>query len=104
MIKEVDMSLTEIGEITLCDQTFKLGKNGKVVLVVEKVDAWGKLYGEEVDLWEWLSGSDDDGVSLSSVLLPRVQAILDELGDKIQRLRQQRDSKLKIGQQETQTS
>lgn len=101
------MSLTEIGEITLCDQTFKLGKNGKVVLVIEKTDAWGKLYGEEVDLWEWLSGPDssgDDSASLSSVLLPRVQAILDELGDKIQRLRQQRDSKLKIGQSESQSS
>lgn len=76
------MALTEIGTLDLCGEKVKLGKNGNVRLVREKIDAWGNKYGIEVDLWEWLisavPGSDLDGEAV--VIQVRAQALLDELG------------------------
>lgn len=85
--------LTEIAEIDLLGEKYKLGKNGKVSLVRESLDAWGKVRGDEVTLAAWLG---------SSGMLPeqeeKVQALLDQLGDALSRLRQSRDSKLGVGQ------
>lgn len=87
------MTLTEISEVDLLGQRYKLGKNGKVSLVIESPDCWGKIRGEVITLNHWLG---------SSALLPeqeeKVQALLDQLGDALSRLRQSRDSKLGVGQ------
>ncbi len=89
------MPLTEIAEIDLLGEKFKLGKNGKVSLVKESPDAWGKIRGDAITLAHWLG---------SSGMLPeqedKVQALLDLLGDALFRLRQRRDNKLGIGQEE----
>lgn len=76
------MSLTEIGSLDLCGEKVKLGKNGNVRLVREKIDAWGNKYGIEVDLWEWLTSPLPDKSELDneSVIQARAQALLDELG------------------------
>lgn len=84
------MALTEIASIELLGEKFKLGKNGKVCLVEERVDAWGNSYGSEVDLKNWLEGVGFLGS----------QALLDALGEAHQRLRQSRDSKLGVGKSE----
>jgi hypothetical protein len=87
-------TLTEIAEIELLGTKYKLGKNGKVSLVSESLDCWGKIRGQEITLSNWLG---------SSGMLPeqeeKVQALLDQLGDALSRLRQSRDSKLlSVGQ------
>lgn len=85
--------LTEIAEVELLGTKYKLGKNGNVRLVRESPDCWGKIRGEEVTLSNWLG---------SSGMLPeqeeKIQALLDQLGDALSRLRQSRDSKLGVGQ------
>lgn len=87
--------LTEIAEIDLLGEKYKLGKNGNVTLVKESLDAWGKVRGDAITLAHWLG---------SSGMIPeqeeKVQALLDQLGDALARLRQSRDSKLGIGKEE----
>lgn len=85
--------LTEIAEIDLLGEKYKLGKNGKVSLVRESLDAWGKIRGDEVTLTHWLGAS-----ALTEDQERKVQALLDQLGDALSRLRQSRDSKLGVGQ------
>lgn len=88
-------TLTEIAEVDLLGEKYKLGKNGKVSLVRESLDCWGKIRGEEITIANWLG---------SSGMLPeqeqKVQALLDQLGDALSRLRQSRDSKLGMGKEE----
>lgn len=85
--------LTEIAEIELIGTKYKLGKNGKVSLVRESLDVWGKIRGEEVTLTHWLGAS-----ALTPNQEEKIQALLDQLGDALSRLRQSRDSKLGVGQ------
>jgi hypothetical protein len=85
--------LTEISEIDLLGEKFKLGKNGKVCLVKESLDCWGKVRGEIVSLNTWLGLS-----ALPEQTETKIQALLDQLGDALSRLRQSRDSKLGVGQ------
>ncbi len=87
--------LTEIGEIDLLGEKYKLGKNGKVSLVRESLDCWGKIRGVEITLAHWLGAG-----ALTEDQDKKVQALLDQLGDALFRLRQRRDSKLGIGQEE----
>lgn len=89
------MPLTEIGKIELLGETFKLGKNGKVSLVRETEDAWGKTRGEVVPLEVWLRGDLDQFPHRE--IIDRVQALLDELGARTAFLQQQRDSVLGKG-------
>lgn len=87
------MTLTEIAEIELLGSKYKLGKNGKVCLVQESPDCWGKIRGEVITLTHWLGAS-----ALTEEQEKKVQALLDQLGDALSRLRQSRDSKLGVGQ------
>lgn len=87
--------LTEIAEIDLLGEKFKLGKNAKVTLVKESLDAWGKVRGDTVTLAHWLGAS-----ALTADQEQKVQALLDQLGDALSRLRQSRDSKLGVGNKE----
>jgi hypothetical protein len=73
--KEPTKPLVEIGELELCGEKIKLGKNGHVRLVRESVDAWGNKYGVELDLYNWLTNGGEE-----LMILPRAQALLDELG------------------------
>lgn len=86
--------LTEIAEIELLGVKYKLGKNGNVRLVTEAPDCWGKIRGEEVTLAHWIGAS-----ALTPEQESKIQALLDQLGDALSRLRQSRDSKLGVGQQ-----
>lgn len=88
-------TLTEIGEIELLGTKYKLGKNGNVRLVQESPDCWGKIRGEEITLTHWLGAS-----ALTPNQEEKVQALLDQLGDALSRLRQSRDSKLGVGKEE----
>lgn len=86
--------LTEIAEIELLGVKYKLGKNGNVRLVTEGPDCWGKIRGDEISLAQWLGVS-----ALNPGLEEKIQALLDQLGDALSRLRQSRDSKLGVGSQ-----
>lgn len=87
-------TLTEIAEVDLLGEKYKLGKNGKVSLVKESPDCWGKIRGEEVTLASWLEGE------MHPEQEKKIQALLDQLGDALSRLRQSRDSKLGMGKEE----
>lgn len=97
------MPLTEIGEVELCGEKFKLGKNGKIVLVVEELDAWDRPVGKIVNLRNFLSPRYADQVvdpALAVVVVDRAQALLDLAGDLMQRLQNQRDARLGVGKEE----
>lgn len=93
------MSLSEIAEVEIQARKLKLGKNGRVCLVEERVDAWGNTYGVELSLETFVLG-DEITDKWSTGACERVQAILDLLGDALSRLRQQREFRIGQGRED----
>lgn len=87
--------LVKVAEIELAGEKMELAKNCKFYLVKpDEPDAYGRPVAKAVDPLDWIASSAGLETSRPDLLRGRVQALLDALGDALQRLQQQRDARL----------